>query len=161
VPGVLAAAGAAVVLAGSGLASSELVAHHRLARLTTQDRWQYQSGWPSGYGYAEASRYVASRAEPGSAVAYVIESAHEVAAGLLRRGALPPGVTALGLYEPTERLQADFDGPIYVLVDDPLDDSGAPGERARQVLALEPRLALVASFRRPASETGVTIFRLP
>jgi hypothetical protein len=158
--GAVAATAAAVVLAASTLTSAELVANHRLARLTPQDRWQYQSGWPSGYGYAEAARFVASRAEPGAAVAYVIDRTHRVGVGFLRPPSLQPGVAGLGIFGPTDHFQADHPGPIYVLVDDPNGDATEPGERARQVQASEPGLRLVASFKRPGAETGVTVFRL-
>ena len=131
----------------------------RTARLTSQDAWQYQSGWPSGFGYDEARRFIAQTAEPGSAVAYVINSGHRLAASGLTP--LPAGVTSLGLFDPPERLRLEHGGPIYVLVDDGIGDDAVPGARLQEVLRREPRLQLVAHFTRPHAATGVAILRRP
>jgi hypothetical protein len=146
-----------VVLVGaSGIVSLWLVLDHRNAPLPELDRWQYQSGWPSGYGYQEAARYVAATVEPGWSVGYAIRGSHSVAAGA--HAPLPSGVTSLGLHD-IERLRLDLSRPTYLLVDDSRGDDEDAGKRAREVLTREPRLQEVVRFTRPGSKTGVSVLR--
>jgi hypothetical protein len=50
-------------------ASTRLVLDFDHAVLSAQDDWAYRSGWPSGYMYAEASRFIATTAGPAMTVA--------------------------------------------------------------------------------------------
>lgn len=136
----------------AGAAGVQMVTAHTTATLTKLDDWQYRSGWPSGYGYREAADFISGMAEPGSAVAYVIDSNHRVGAGFLRP--LPPGVDSLGLQSLDATLAGKRAGILYVVVDDGLEK---PGQRVSVVLARELRLSVIAYFPRPGSETGVYI----
>ena len=152
--GWLAGAGGLVLLAASAYGSVQLVFNHRAAPMSALDRWQYQSGWPSGYGYQEAARYIARTAEPGSAVAYVIRPSHQLAAGYGLP--LPPGVTSLGLVT-VEQPRLNHAGRIYALVDDGRADDSEAGRRPKELLTKEPSLREAVRFTRPGSKTGVSI----
>jgi 4-amino-4-deoxy-L-arabinose transferase-like glycosyltransferase len=155
---VAAGAAGAILLLASGVASLWLVLDHRAAPMSKLDNWQYQSGWPSGYGYQEAARFVAETAEPGWSVAYVIRSSHQIAAGV--RSPLPPGVSSQGIHD-LERPRLDLSRPTYVLVDDSRAAEGDAGERVRELLARERRLRELTRFTRPGSKTGVSVLRTP
>lgn len=150
----LAAAATAVVLA-SGVGSLQLVTNFDSATMSQQDDWQYRSGWPAGYEYANARRYLDATMKPGSAVAYIVDPQHRVAIGFT--SPLPPGVVSLGLFKPTDTLPNNYPGPLYVVVDDMRGT--ATGERLREVLSREPRLHILRHFSRIRSPKGVTILR--
>ena len=149
---------AAAIVAASGIASVQLAVSHRTAPMSPQDNGQYRSGWPSGYGYAEAAQLISANAERGSAVAYVVDPAHRAAVGLY--GHLPAGVASLGAFHPPEQVRLVYRGPVYVIVGDGVHDPDGR-QSLREVLAREPQLQMLAHFPRPDSDRGVSVLWRP
>jgi len=151
----IAAAGISVMIAAfSGAASVRLVLDHAQAHFSGQDDWQYRSGWPSGYGYAEAARYIAENVEPGARVAYAIDIRHAVGMQLL----WPPaaGVVSLGLVRLDESAALGESPGVYLVVD---DGNKPSGRRLRWILDSQPRFREVARFHRPGAESGTYVLR--
>jgi MFS family permease len=157
VPGMLLVFGSAAIVAASGVASLRIVSDPRSAVLSRIDDFQYRSGWPAAVEYAEARRFLNCALPRNSEVAFMIDSRHRVAMGLLRP--LPPGVVSLGLLRLNDRLPVDTRGTLYVVVDDIGD--AERGERLRELLARQPDLQIVAHFARIRSRDGVTVLRRP
>ena len=156
-PGRLLAAGSLAILAASGIGSVQLVVSHRTAAMPKVDDAQYRSGWASGYGYAEAAYFVSTEAEPGSAVAYVVDPLHRVGVGFGRPS--PTGVKILGFFHPPDQLRMNYRGPVYVVADDGLDT--VAGRKVAEVLAREPGLHTLVRYTRPGSDMGVSVLRRP
>jgi hypothetical protein len=151
------AAGALAILAASGIGSVQLVVSHRTAAMPKVDDAQYRSGGASGYGYAEAAYFVSTTAEPGSAVAYVVDPLHRVGVGFGRPS--PTGVKILGLLHPPDQLRINYSGPVYVVADDGLDTLA--GRRVAEVLARQPGLHTLVRYTRPGSDLGVSVLWRP
>jgi hypothetical protein len=143
------AAALAVLLAFS----ARLVLDFDHAALSVQDDWAYRSGWPSGYMYAEASRFIATTAGPETAVAYVVDDQHRIAMGLYRRQADGFALAGPLLLDP--RIAPALRGADYVVVDDTRYEQ--PGERLASLRALAPELSELAHFTNPDSRAGVSV----
>jgi hypothetical protein len=150
----LPSAAALTVLLGM---STRLVLDGDHAVLSTQDDWAYRSGWPSGYKYAAAGRFIADRAAPGSTVAYVVDDQHRIAMGLYRRDANGAVVGLPLLLDP--RIVPLLSAADYVVVDDTRYEQ--PGERLASLRALSPDLGEVAHFTNPGAEASVTVLARP
>jgi 4-amino-4-deoxy-L-arabinose transferase-like glycosyltransferase len=152
---------AVILVAASGVTSARLVTDQTSVALTRLDDWQYRSGWPAGYGYADADALVRGLAEPESQVAYMIDMYHVAGAGTYRP--LPGGVRSLGLIESVTQLPT-AGSRLYVIADDGRDRQfvGADQETLNTIpnlLAQRPDLEVVERFTRPGSNLGVTVLR--
>ena len=134
-------------------ASTRLVLDFDHAVLSAQDDWAYRSGWPSGYMYAEASRFIATTAGPAMTVAYVVDDQHRIAMGLYRREADGFAVAGPLLLDP--RIAPALRGADYVVVDDTRYEQ--PGERLASLRALAPELSELAHFTNPGSQAAVSV----
>lgn len=151
----LVAAMTLIVLVASGVDSAKLVTAHHSAALSKLDDWQYRSGWPSGYAYAEAAAFLDEVTSPDSAVAYVVDPQHRVGVGYYRP--LRSGARRLGLFKPTDQLPRE-ESDLFIVVDDTRRTK--PGQRLEQLLANEPRLEVLARFPRLGSEEALYVLRL-
>jgi hypothetical protein len=151
---VLPSVAALAVLLGC---SARLVLDFDHAVLSAQDDWAYRSGWPSGYMYAEARRFLATRSVPPTAVAYVVDDQHRIAMGLYRPEADGFAVAGPLLLDP--RSAPALRGADYVVVDDTRYDQ--PGERLASLRALAPDLSELARFTNPGSRAGVSVLGRP
>jgi hypothetical protein len=156
-PAGLVGAVAAAIVAASGIASIQLAVSHRTAPMSAEDDGQYRTGWTSGYGYTKAAYFVSAMAEPGSAVAYVVDPLHRVGVGFGRPS--PTGVKILGLFHPPDQLRINYSGPVYVVADDGLDTLA--GRRVAEVLARQPGLHTLVRYTRPGSDLGVSVLWRP
>jgi hypothetical protein len=154
--GIAAVALIAVAIA-SGADSFRQATDPRHAALTVSDDWQFRIGWQSGYGYQEARDYLATTAEPGSVIYYVVQMRHLAGSGADRP--LPPDVVAYGVTD-THSWQPDLSrSPSYFVID---DLSGYPvGAKVNEVSAYGLNLRQIARFPRLGTNEGVYVFRVP
>jgi 4-amino-4-deoxy-L-arabinose transferase-like glycosyltransferase len=148
------AATASVVIAGLQLnAGVARVLEPRIAPLSYLDNFQYRSGWPSGFAYMDASRFVRSSISQGAAVAYAVDPGHRMGAGV--HSQLPDGNVSLGLIDHLAVPWQRADGRTLVVVVD--DGTASPMLRANEVLQQLPALREAARFEHPGSRSGVSI----
>lgn len=153
-----------VAAGGSAAAGVHLVADHRQARLSALDDWQYRSGWPSGYGFREARRFVAERARSGSEVACLLSPVHRTAAGC--DVPVAPGVRHHGFFDLRSRAVVEafppsHTGELLVITDGGMADGLEAEERIGALLKRLPRARVLRRFPRPGAITGPVVLRLP
>jgi 4-amino-4-deoxy-L-arabinose transferase-like glycosyltransferase len=140
----------AVILAASLVVSAWLVVDHRTAPLAALDDWQYRSGWPSGYGFAEARALLDARAGTGSCVAFVMGGLHEEAAGV--EAAARPGRLSLGRLDAASLAARPRDCETFVLAEPP---------GAADVQAAIPTATVLDRFDKPGGAPAVFVLRIP
>jgi 4-amino-4-deoxy-L-arabinose transferase-like glycosyltransferase len=133
--------------------STLLVLNPPAARWSERDRWGYISGWPSGYGYAEAARYLCSSYPSLPVYSLEVGTAMQLALSLpsgcrieIRQlhvvdgRAIPPEERRALLLEKC---------PALLITPDALSPSDE----------LWAHLQYVAGFEKPGSQAQVTLYR--
>jgi hypothetical protein len=148
------AAAASVVLIGFQVnAGLTRALETRTAQLSWLDDIQYRSGWPAGFAYMDAARFIRSSISPAAAVVYAVDPGHRMGAGVY--SPLPDGIVSLGLADqPGVGWQRSAGRTLVVMVD---DGGEAPMQRSNAMLQELPFLRLTARFEHPGSATGVSI----
>lgn len=133
--------------------STLLVLNPPAARWSERDRWGYISGWPSGYGYAEAARYLCSSSPSLPVYSLEVGTAMQLALSLpsgCRIGIRQLHVVDGRAIPPEERRALLLEKcPALLITPDALSPSDE----------LRAHLQYVAGFEKPGSQAQVTLYR--
>jgi 4-amino-4-deoxy-L-arabinose transferase-like glycosyltransferase len=151
--GLMAAAASAILLGFQVNFGLTRALEPRTAQLSWLDGIQYQSGWPAGFAYMDAARFIRSSVSRPSTVAYAVDPGHRMGAGV--HSPLPDGIVSLGLADPLTVPRQAVDGRLLVVMVD--DGVEAPMQRSNALLQQLPALRLTARFEHPGSALGVSI----
>jgi hypothetical protein len=145
---------ASVIIVGLQLNAAVVrVVNPRIAPLSYLDNIQYRSGWPSGFAYMDANRFVRSSIGHGAAIAYAVDPGHRMGVGV--HSPLPDGNVSLGLIDHLAVPWQRADGRTLIVVVD--DGNATPMLRPNEVMSQLPSLRLMARFEQPGSRSGVSI----
>jgi len=133
--------------------SALLILNPPAARWSESDRWGYISGWPSGYGYAEAARYLCS--SDTALPVYALEVGTAMQLALSPPSGCQIEVRQLHVVDgrpipPEERRVLFLENcPALLITPDALDPSDE----------LQARLQYVVGFEKPNSQARVTLYQ--
>jgi len=133
--------------------SALLVLNPPAARWSESDRWAYISGWPSGYGYVEAARYLCSSGSTLPVHALEVGTAMQLALSLPSECQIE--VRQLHVVDgrpipPEERRVLFLENcPALLITPDALDPSDE----------LQAHVQYIAGFEKPGSQAQVTLYR--
>ena len=111
--------------------------------LPLDDRWQYITGWPSGYGFREIAENVIARDEPATLVTLDLGGQERFDGYLLGR---TDKVTAKQ-YRPGMSLTN-----VLLVIDTPKDD--------QDLAAMNLTLTEIARYPRPGGESALVVYRV-
>lgn len=111
--------------------------------LPLDDRWQYITGWPSGYGFREIAEDVIARDEPATLVTLDLGGQERFDGYLLGR---TDKVTAKQ-YRPGMSLTN-----VLLVIDTPKDD--------QDLAAMNLTLTEIARYPRPGGESALVVYRV-
>ncbi|MGB9873143.1 MAG: ArnT family glycosyltransferase [Anaerolineae bacterium] len=133
--------------------SALLILNPPAARWSESDRWGYITGWPSGYGYAEAANYLCDVEQAESVYALEVGTAMQLALSL------PPDcrLTIRQLHVVDGRPVAPEERQALLLENCPalLITPDAP-DFSDELMA---HLQYIRGFPKPDSQTGVALYR--
>lgn len=112
--------------------------------LPVNDRWQYISGWPSGYGFREIAEEMIARSKPVQLVTLDLGGEQRFEAYLLGRTSW---VTA-GRFKPG----MSFDDNSLLIIDTPKDD--------QELSDLSLKLTEITRYPRPGGDSALVIYRV-
>lgn len=134
----------AVVMLGSGAAFAwQGWTQPELLTLPERDRWQYITGWPSGYGFREIAADTIARGEAATLVTLDLGGEERFAGYLLGR---TDQVTARRYVE-----GMSLEG-ITLVIDTPKDD--------QELSAKGWKLVEIARYPRPGGESALVVYRV-